>query len=71
MKRSEMIKDIATEIILFDHKIDFSKAQLLGDMILTRIEKEGMLPPFYKKFDRSLGESKTLIKNYKWEQEDE
>ena len=39
MKRSDIIKDIATEIIIFDHKIDYSKAQVLANMILTRIEK--------------------------------
>ncbi len=67
MKRSEIIQDIATEIIIFDHKIDFSKAQLLGDMILTRIEKEGMLPPYLTK-DRRYPDT---LNQHNWEFEDE
>lgn len=46
MKRSEMIKAMATEIVLANHKITFDKAQDMADKILERQESEGMIPPF-------------------------
>jgi len=40
--------------------------------MLRVVEQEGMKPPFYEDpFDRSLGESKVYVENYKWEPEDE
>ncbi len=41
-----------------------------ADEILTQVECLGMVPPFLEEpFDRSLGESKVYVKNYKWEKE--
>ena len=45
-------------------------ARISADRMLDFIESLGMLPPFYKEFDRSLGEARQDIKNYKWEQEE-
>jgi len=46
MKRSEMILNIASELI-HEHTnlIPFDKAQDLAEIVLNRIEKDGMLPP--------------------------
>lgn len=45
MTRLEMIHSMASEIVIFDSKIDFGKAQDLAGALLDRIEKEGMTPP--------------------------
>lgn len=49
MKRSEMIWDLASEIIIsgLDNGFDiaYDKAQDMADKVLKRAEKEGMLPP--------------------------
>lgn len=53
MRRSDMIKDLASELILAwldvyetpESLPGFGKAQELADRILSRAEKEGMLPP--------------------------
>lgn len=73
MKRSEMIKNIASELIHeYTNFMSFDKAQELADVVLIRIEQEGMLPPSAKfkdpghfsgdEFEYSLNE---------WEPEDE
>lgn len=53
MKRRHMIMDIASELILqlieYHIDLDYGKAQEVADKILTRQEKEGMLPPGYLK----------------------
>lgn len=46
MKRSEMIEIIASELVQeFTNFMMFNKAQELAEIILSRIEKDGMLPP--------------------------
>lgn len=74
MKRSEMVKYIETELkdIVMENYIDKQGEAWCAELILKKIEELGMLPPFAQPtFDRSLGESKSEIKNYKWEPEDE
>ena len=54
MKRNDMVKDLASELILAWLDVystpaalpGFDKAQELVDRILARAEKEGMLPPY-------------------------
>jgi len=46
MKRSEMILNIASELVREESNfISWDKAQILAEHVLKRIEKEGMLPP--------------------------
>lgn len=45
MKRSEMIWDIASEIILADTSINYKLAQEIAENILDMQESVGMLPP--------------------------
>lgn len=46
MRRSEMILDIASELVRAESDfIDFGKALALAEYVLDRIEKEGMIPP--------------------------
>lgn len=47
MKRSDIILNIASEIVMFNHNINFGTAQDMAEVILIRIEKDGMLPPSY------------------------
>jgi hypothetical protein len=48
MKKSDAIQDIATEIILgmMEYNIDvaYDKAQVIGNRILEKLIKNGMLP---------------------------
>jgi hypothetical protein len=48
MKRSDMVLNIASTIVMHDITITFDKAQEMAEIILERIEKEGMLPPEIK-----------------------
>jgi len=46
MKRSEMILNIASELVHeYTNLMPFDKAKELADIVLTRIEREGMYPP--------------------------
>lgn len=45
MKRSEMILDMASELVGEYPNIPFDKAQDIANVILNRIERAGMLPP--------------------------
>jgi hypothetical protein len=45
MKRSEMVENIASELVIFYPKFNYDVALELADIILIRIEKDGMLPP--------------------------
>ena len=46
MKRSDVILAIASELVHSDiNFVPFNKAQEMAEIILNRIEKEGMLPP--------------------------
>ena len=54
MKRSDMIHSIASELLLswldlkgLEALPDFKEAQQIADLLLQRIEKEGMFPPEY------------------------
>lgn len=44
MKRSEMLKELTLEIIVFDNTIKINQAQFFADVLLTKIEKLGMRP---------------------------
>ena len=45
MKRSEMILNIATDLIMNSINIDYKLAQELAEDMLSSAEKNGMLPP--------------------------
>jgi hypothetical protein len=50
MKKSDLIQDIASELIIsgydvLDLGIGYDKAKVIADILLKRIEKEGMIPP--------------------------
>lgn len=50
MKRSEMIQIIASDLVHeYTNFMPFDKVQELAEIVLKRIEGEGMLPPFYHK----------------------
>lgn len=70
MKRSDMILDIASELVREETDfLDFGKALIVAEFVLTRIEKEEMMPPFneelYYKTWRDEGNP------YGWEPENE
>ena len=72
MKRSEMIEDIASELV-HEHTgfISWDKAQELAETVLTRIEDSGMKPPNWlsiKNNDKPLKERTKIIYG-KWEKE--
>lgn len=79
MKRNDMVLAIASEIVCELPQIPFDIAQIIGEAILNRVQKEGMLPPErYEKFNdfvmaysddyaRLLDETKT----HTWEPENE
>lgn len=46
MTRNEMIQNIASELVHeYTNFMSFNKAQAMAEIILARIEQEGMLPP--------------------------
>lgn len=71
MKRSEMIQDMASKIILrlIDYKIDLSydKAQDLAEELLNSQKEHGMLPPTIKTNEFN-GHISDMYKN-EWEEE--
>ena len=69
MKRSEMIWELATELILFDTGINYDKAQEIAEHLLYRAEKAGMLPP--TKPHKIPHAYSRFVKHCKWENEDE
>jgi len=64
-----MIKNIATEIVIFDSSITFDRAQSLANKILKRVEKEGMLPPAIRVNNKLFKDSWYELN--KWETKDE
>ena len=50
MKRSQMVQDLGSELILalldYDIHLDYGKAQDVAIKLLTEAEKNGMLPPW-------------------------
>lgn len=69
MKRSEMIQDLASDLIVElgdDVDIDYKKAQNIANTLLCTMENNGMLPP-----KRDLSENGWVLFNYEWEDEDE
>jgi hypothetical protein len=72
MKRSEMIENVASELV---HEwtgfMPFDKAKQLAEICLNRIEKEGMRKPlkYIKVNDELLGNIEVAID--KWEPEEE
>ena len=80
MKRSEMIKSLASEIILSDICTplpNFKEAQEFADIFLTRIEEAGMLPPIKKSYETLWWNDPTksvdcqVEEAFAWESEDE
>jgi len=71
MKRSELISDLATAIIMFDHSINYKVAQELADICLRNSEEAGMLAPMRVPELTPYGEPNGLsIGEYTWEPED-
>lgn len=79
MKRSEMIQNIASELV---HEwtgfMPFSKAQQLAEIVLKRIEKDGMQPPtilWFSTGEYSPLKESNIFDDYdcdlQWEPEDE
>lgn len=73
MKRSEMIQNIASELIHPNTKfMSYDKALELAEIVLKRIEKDGMLPPGYPTnlsgWEIGKGGSAYI---YEWEPEDD
>ena len=48
MRRSEMVQEIASQVVMEHVEIDWAQAQRLADIILKQIEYHGMLPPSYE-----------------------
>lgn len=69
MKRNDMILNMASEIVMFDHSITFDKAQDMAGAILDRQEKEGILPPSYNKPNEVFFDVTTFNKVNEWEKE--
>lgn len=68
MKRSEMIDEIQT--LIFEYRNSFATTDFIAEEILKLVEKKGMKPPFLEyTLDRSLGESRIYVENYKWDKE--
>jgi hypothetical protein len=72
MKKSEMIEDIASEMIREEINFpSFNKAKIVAEHILNRIEKQGMLPPSVQiNPNYSNARIPACYKN-EWESEDE
>lgn len=71
MKRSEMIEDIASELIREESNfISWDKAKILAKYVLKRIEKEGMLPPFRNKTWETENEIHSVFES-EWEPEND
>jgi hypothetical protein len=76
MKRSEMLLDIASELV-HEHTnfMPWSKAQQMAEIVLSRIEREGMKPPMaevppYQELDLPLDPNPKNVWAYQWEPED-
>lgn len=64
MKRSEMIQNIASELIHPNTKfMSYDKALELAEIVLKRIEEDGMLPPSCVKLKSGLTVSSVDVKN--------
>jgi hypothetical protein len=60
VKRSEMIQDIASELIQGTNFIPWNTAQELAELVLKRIEKEGMVPnTYYREWDEERDDDKS------------
>ena len=71
MKRSEMLCYLSKIIRTSNAAIGSSHIdyEALAEDVLSAVEEQGMLPPFFHPFDTSLGESQVYVENYKWENE--
>ena len=65
MKRSEMIMDLATELIYCDSSINYAKAKEIAGKMLSRAEENGMKAPHVM----IPGKWQTPNDNCKWEDE--
>lgn len=58
MKRSEIIMNIASELVHeFTNFMAFDDAQEMAEIVLKRIEKDGMIPPNNQKYDYTITNS--------------
>jgi hypothetical protein len=83
MKKSDLIQDIASELIIsgydvLDLGIGYDKAKVIADILLKRIEKEGMIPPGWvavmatgKKYNPETDQGRDVLNRYGWEPENE
>lgn len=71
MKRSEMLSYLIKIIGSSGALIGSSHVDeaALAEDVLSAVEEQGMLPPFFHPFDTSLGEAESYTENYKWEEE--
>lgn len=71
MRRSEMIQEIASQVVMEHVEIPWDKAQRLAEIILKQIEWHGMLPPSYEarypKSGNKLDGSTMIV--HEWEEE--
>lgn len=69
MKRSEMVLNIASELVNdLTNFMPFDKAQCMAEIILTRIQKDGMIPPMSKETETHHG-GYVRLWTMKWEPE--
>lgn len=72
MKRSEMVLNIASELVHeYTDFMSFDKAQKLAEIVLNRIEKEAMFPPPIKNPKFQGGHNNTIHPYYinEWDKE--
>jgi predicted kinase len=64
MKRSEMILIIASELVHeFTNFMDFDDAQSMAEIVLARVEDEGMLPPYNNSWEPETPRMIVLVGN--------
>lgn len=49
MKRTEMVGKISDVLMQFFYKMPKDQRDLIADVVLTEVEREGMLPPYNPK----------------------
>jgi quinol monooxygenase YgiN len=71
MKRSDMLLNIASELV-HEHTnfMAWDKAQELAKIVLSRIEKDGMLPPPYDVMKDRKNDFNQIYMMNRWEDEE-
>jgi hypothetical protein len=71
MKRSDMVLDIASELVHeYTNFMSWDKAQELAEIILSRIEKDGMSPPPYDVMKDRKNDFNQIYMMNRWEDEE-